>query len=332
MATVTPVPAAKSSSPGLGVQVHLGDPHLTPHWGDRQAPAHQKNKVLFSKRLHGHNQRPQGHDAVPPERLNTGPTQAPSSPAPGHRGPPSPALPCPAWAAPATGASSRPTAGSRASVSVLPAWARPLPAWVSSSLPPRCGLWAGVCGLRLPLPLSQAGAAGARLISATLAAGSPLAPSGSCPRGPSDCPAERGGRAAGTVGCLRGEHPAPAHCPPHRLLPGDPLGHGQCLAPGLAPCCLEWTDRQMGPCLASGWEVGAVVEPSKVGPTWPCHPWLLSTAGLRPVARASSTPGQTHGPRQIHGPGGTPKVQTGMGRLSPTSQFMRKTSAQYCPV
>lgn len=135
-----------------GVQGHLGDPHLTPHWGDRQALAHQKNRVLFSKRLHVHNQRPQGHDTVPPEHLDAGRTRAPSSPAPGRRDPPP--RPCPAWAASATGASSRPTAGSRASVGVVPAWARPLPPRVSSSLPPRCGLWAGMCGLRLPLPLS----------------------------------------------------------------------------------------------------------------------------------------------------------------------------------
>lgn len=200
---VTLVPAARSSSAGLGVQSHLGDPHLTPHGGERQALAHQKNKALFSKRLHVHNQHPQGHcpPGAPRRRPHTGPFQS----SPGARGPPP--RPCPAWAASATGASSRPPAGSRASVGVGPAWARPLPPQVSSSLPPRCGLWAGVCGLRLPPPLCQVGAAGARLISATLAGASPLAPSGSCPRGPSDCPAERGGRAAGNVGCLGGGTP-----------------------------------------------------------------------------------------------------------------------------
>lgn len=164
---------------------------------------------------------PRATTLSPPECLHAGRTQAPSSPALGRGDPPP--RPCPAWAASATGASSRPTASSRASVSVVPAWARPLPPRVSSSLPPHCGLWAGVCWLRLPLPLSQVGAAGPRLISATLAGASPLAPSGSCPRGPSDCPAERGGRAAGTMGCLGGGFPAPAHCPPHHLLHGDPL-------------------------------------------------------------------------------------------------------------
>lgn len=91
---VTPVPAAQSSSAGLGVHGCLRDPHLTPHRGERQALAYQKNKALFSKRLHVHNQHPQGHDTVPPERLNAGRTQAPSSPAPGRRDPPP--RPCPA--------------------------------------------------------------------------------------------------------------------------------------------------------------------------------------------------------------------------------------------
>lgn len=270
---VTLVPAAQSSSAGLGVQSHLGDPHLTPHRGDRQALAHQKNKILFSKQLHVHNQHPQGHDTVPPERLDAGRTQAPSSPAPGRGDPPP--RPCPAWAASATGASSRPTAGSRASVGVVPAWARPLPPQVSSSLPPRCGLWAGVCGLRLPLPLSQVGAAGPRLISATLAGVSPLAPSGSCPRGPSDCPAERGGRAAGTMGCLGGGHPTPAHCPPHQLLHGThcEMGSGSVLG----WLCAAWsghTDRwgyawQVVGCVAGRW---VLCWSPRVGPPWPCHP------------------------------------------------------------
>lgn len=194
-----------------------------------------------------HNQHPQGHDTVPPERLHAGRTQAPSSPALGRGDPPP--RPCPAWAALATGVSSHPTASSRASVSVVPAWARLLPPRVSSSLPPRCGLWAGVCWLRLPLPLSQVGAAGPRLISATLAGASPLAPSGSCPRGPSDCPAERGGRAAGTMGCLGGG--TPLLPPVHHT--NTSMGTHCEMASGsvLGQFCAAWTDRQMGLCLTS---------------------------------------------------------------------------------
>lgn len=93
------------------------------------------------------------------------------------------------------------------------------------------------------------------------------------------------------------------------------------------------TDGAMPDEWLGGWLGGGCCGGALQGGSWPCHAAGHSPHGCSaPVARASSTPGQTHGPRQTHSPGETHTVQTGMGRLSPTSQFMRTTSAQYCPV
>lgn len=188
--------------------------------------------------------------------------------------------------------------------------------------------WRVLCWLRLPVPLSQVGAAGPRLISATLAGASPLAPSGSCPRGPSDCPAERGGRA--TMGCLGGGHSVPTHLSTTPTPPWGPTVRwpvAQSWGSSVLPGVDRLTDEAMPDKWLSGWLGGGCCggalqggAPLALSPCRTQPSWLLIPAGLRPVARASSTPGQTHSPRQIYSPRETHTVQTGMGRLRPTSQ------------
>lgn len=171
---------------------HPGDTTCPLCRGSRQALARQKNKVYFPS---GCTCTTSAHGAATPSPLSTS-TPAAHGPLPVQpRGAGTPSL-------------AVPFAGSTGHGSILPprcqphGWcqcgpspqpgARLPPSGASSSLPPHCGLWGWRAWAPLALLLSQAGAAGPRLISVTLAAGSPPAPSGSCPRGPSGCPLSAG--------------------------------------------------------------------------------------------------------------------------------------------
>lgn len=235
---------------GLGdgaVSGSPGAPHVAPVGMAEAGSPRQKNKVYFPSGCTCTTGVRGAATPSPPERLDASRTRAPSSPSPGARGPPP--RPCPACRQPRP--QERPPAPLPApgpvSVRSQPAAMGSAAAASAGQLPPSPlrSLGLACAGSGCCLPLSQVGAAGPRLISATLAGASPHAPSGSCPRGPSGHPAERGREGCwhrGGVGA--GGCPSPAHCHLHQLRTEEPLRNG---CPGM--------DRQTGPWLASGWVV-----------------------------------------------------------------------------